>query len=725
MTSSTISKSVVGDFDANFQQNPEREALLGDSRRFIALTPLTSPHTDSLGHRLQLYKAEEYGLVGLIFHGQEISQIVPSSRIHNPLNPRESSARLVERLESSSCKVWDLAFDVHSLTITVWPHLVAAAKGKTKGGTSREIFVRGSPIRYLSEQALLQKIQTRGYERSSTDPDEWILKVKDEDGNFTGEKRHIHFDREGEGNTPHERTHIDYFITGIEREPERQLRELTDQRDEIDKQCERGEISQREAKLQRHPINQKIKDLEKYLELKAKWRFAYGDKPPPDKDPRGGGGKPPPSKGGDDPATKNFTQRLQQTRLTDSYNGTHRQNPVPAKGGTGGDIGGVACGMEYFRGLFNTPEALFEHNHYFCMPVTTRGGVPFTQEQLRQILRELAIGVYTHNTIPFFSLHFRQGSADLFPVIHPAYQNTLVGRVIGMLDYFMKGYLNGGVFTEEFIDRWHKSARQNPASALEHLIDFEKYCQEHLEGSDKEYKSAKALHEEPKFLYSAAKHLKNLDGFGEQDQPDRESVRSAVENVLSSIEAALEQGLGAGEGSSDLTNFIGFGNSFRIIAKQKSVQKQDGLFVIDSDFDVFYTIAPPSEYERESEKYVREHGREPPPYKNLVAVYEEMRKRIHDHMVKMPLCRDYFAMLGVIGFFSGYFSTLKKHRKVPVLFPVQQLDQRGCPPLFPHLPIKVYGEEAFRMNLHQAMKTCFTVNRTKLRNHFSRYFRYL
>lgn len=156
------------------------------------------------------------------------------------------------------------------------------------------------------------------------------------------------------------------------------------------------------------------------------------------------------------PATKDFQQKLQQTGLTRSFNSTNPDNPIPEKGMTGGEIGGVACSTSYIEGLFDGPGDLFLDHHFFCFPAAQGGEVPFSDAELQQILRELAIGIYTHNTIPFFSLHFREQGTDLFPVIHPAYENTLVGRVIGMLDYIMKGYLNGGTYQENFIDDWYK-----------------------------------------------------------------------------------------------------------------------------------------------------------------------------------------------------------------------------------------------------------------------------
>ncbi|MBA3237143.1 MAG: ankyrin repeat domain-containing protein [Parachlamydiaceae bacterium] len=73
-------------------------------------------------------------------------------------------------------------------------------------------------------------------------------------------------------------------------------------------------------------------------------------------------------------------------------------------------------------------------------------------------------------------------------------------------------------------------------------------------------------------------------------------------------------------------------------------------------------------------------------------------------MVKMPLCRTYFSMLSVINFFSGYFSTLKKHRKIPVLPAFESMDIKGCPSIFPHLPVKKTFRETPRYNPQQIVK---------------------
>jgi len=392
-----------------------------------------------------------------------------------------------------------------------------------------------------------------------------------------------------------------------------------------------------------------------------------------------------------------FKQNLQQTRLTDSYNSTHQDKPVPPKPGASGTIGGVACSAEFIEGLFESPEAFFEGEHYFCVTKFCDGSVPFSDQELRQILRELALGVYVYETFPFFSLHFSQDGLNLFPVIHPAYADTLVGRVIGLLDYFMKGYLNGVTFSEEFIDSWHTnpSWKDKSASALQQMINLERYCADHLEGEDRLYKSAR----EDKEVFDAVNQNRGLLSVLPED------LRNALSKKM----------MGAEEESDVLNDFSGFRNSFRIISKQESVSRSGNLLMIEPDFDVLYTIEPSPQYEKEFEKYVRKNGVEPTSYQVMVQIYEMMQKRIYDHMVKMPLCRKYFAMLGVIHFFASYFATLKQHRKVPTISMMALDSRKGCPPLFPHLPLPFTAKQSLSCNMGKVVKQFFDKYRATLK----------
>jgi ankyrin repeat protein len=685
--------------------------------------PLTMPYRDAEGRFMQLWKTQQYGLIGAVYDLQGRLKIIQGHKIQNSLIPNQSPYELMLCLENSINKYWDIAYDVVKSTMVVWPHLEAAGKDGVP------IRINGSPLRFTTEADLINKLQGKGYQRVDatnfthtqrgmtaqlhgnhaefTSPHQNHTQARNV--NYQGihadkQNKHVpgaHNYQPGKGSitiSPAELANLTAAHAGKGRKVAGEpgapgYKERVDFGKVIGTYARRGENGE---PTKHYPTTKGIvtydgdgkahvipSDPNAYSN---KWRFAYGEEPP--KNPPGG--KPQNPSGDKTPAGKDFQQRLQQTRLTDSYNGTHRQNPVPAKGATGGDIGGVACSTDYIEGLFDSPESMFEREHLFCF-ATPDGQLPFSDMELRQIMRELAIGIYTHSTVPFFSLHFNQ-NGDLFPVIHPVYENTLVGRVISMLDYIMKGYLNGGVYTEQFIDEWQKKAdwNANKDSALQHLIDFSKYCQKHFQGSDRNYLSVRAMLME---------------------------ITNNSRNVLQEAAQKIGVAVGAVDAESEvLKNFTGFSNSFRIIAKQNSIKKEGNLFLVDGDFDVLYTINPSPAYIAATEEYFRKYGSMPPSYVALEQSYRQVCVQIKTHMSRFPMCRSYFAMLNVINFFSGYFSTLKKHRKVPVLPVMQPLAVKGSPSLFPHLPVSTYVQETLQLNLHAVLNSLKTKENVKLIN---------
>lgn len=374
--------------------------------------------------------------------------------------------------------------------------------------------------------------------------------------------------------------------------------------------------------------------------------------------------KPPPN-----PAKEDFNRLVNAKGLAGTYNSSNKDNPIAKQGG-GGVIGGVGCTVELIGGLFDSPESIFETQHSFFIPGEQE---PFSHQEMCQILQELARGIYVHGTVPFFSLHFNEDS-NLYPVIHPAYENTLVGQVISLLDYFMKGYLNGGIFKESFIRRW----QQNPTKLkvtddlIQELINLKTYAKAHLTGEDQNYRSVRELLTRDKFA----------------------AVVEKLERVAGEVAAIISDHQPEDSIFNDYTKF---NNSFRIIAKQRGIHQAENLFLLDSDFDVEYTIEPNPDYAKALEEHYKLKGSYPKAYMNLLSACEKMKRQIHDHMVKMPFCRKYFAMLGVINFFSYYLMTLKKHGKMPIL-PWVDVQSAGCPSIFPPLPIFSTREESLKYN---------------------------
>lgn len=590
-------------------------------------------------------------------------------RLCNPLNPKEPPDVLLKRIEASGIKNWDLVYDAQSAVLTIWPHLQAAGREfsvgpglpSREGRPPRVSTINNGQIGTMSSSQVEALIASKkNYQKDKN----WDFWTNSKTGNT------IRIDR------------VNKFVEIRSSYGEKESKRDREQhRQNLQARLNKKEITQNQYYSELESYEERTWNRKDYAKATT-WRLSYGKQPPKDGGSNGPSGKP---SGGKTPGEAQFRETVKSTGLAKSYNSSNPNNQIQGKGA--GQIGGVACGSTpYMEGLFETPEALLENEHFFYLPKLDQEKMPFSNAQLSQILREVACGIY-NGAVPWFSLHF-SAKGDLYPVIHPIYANTLVGRVIGMLDYIMKGYLNGGVFEENFVDLWAKEREKDPdwsnKSAWEKLIDFEEYCKKHLTEENKNYQSLRRMQQNAKKLHNPT--TEELQQFLTQHGLGNSINAEALEKRLSALGIISKQ-----DEPEILKNFSGFKNSFRIIANQKSVQKEGPLFVIDSDFDVEYTIVPSPQYKEALDLYQRQHGSLPPSYQKMLVAYDMMKEKIHDHMVKMPLCREYFSMLGAINFFSSYFSTLKTHRKIPLLPPIEA-EKTGCPSLFPHLPIKTLRE---------------------------------
>lgn len=70
-------------------------------------------------------------------------------------------------------------------------------------------------------------------------------------------------------------------------------------------------------------------------------------------------------------------------------------------------------------------------------------------------------GYVTLDQEPFISIHFNK-NGYLYTVMNSYFKNTITGYVMGMLDYYLKSFLNGSYFTEEFIINWENEKNLNP-----------------------------------------------------------------------------------------------------------------------------------------------------------------------------------------------------------------------------------------------------------------------
>ena len=71
------------------------------------------------------------------------------------------------------------------------------------------------------------------------------------------------------------------------------------------------------------------------------------------------------------------------------------------------------------------------------------------------ILTEIYGGFIGDGILPYVSLNFNNNSL-LSSIMPNYYKKTLTRNILGYLDYFLKGFVNGGFFKEDFTNNWYK-----------------------------------------------------------------------------------------------------------------------------------------------------------------------------------------------------------------------------------------------------------------------------
>ena len=72
------------------------------------------------------------------------------------------------------------------------------------------------------------------------------------------------------------------------------------------------------------------------------------------------------------------------------------------------------------------------------------------------ILTEIYGGFIGEGILPYVSLNFNNNGL-LYSIMPNYYKKTLTGNILGYLDYFLKGFVNGGFFKESFSNEWYKN----------------------------------------------------------------------------------------------------------------------------------------------------------------------------------------------------------------------------------------------------------------------------
>ncbi len=317
-----------------------------------------------------------------------------------------------------------------------------------------------------------------------------------------------------------------------------------------------------------------------------------------------------------------FKIRLQFNKLIETYNLHHPKHSFSLPHVTTKPAQGIEHQTGLILNLFEASNADTDE-HSFFMP--TPEGLFLNESEIQQILSELARGIFFYDNIPFFSLHFNQDLVQ-YPILHPAYRDTLIGYLISLLDYNMKGFVNGFYYEEDFVLKWDSHPSLDISFLKAHSLDLKEYCQEHL-----------------KISYLTL-----------------EEIRQQLGKKLP--KAVINQEI--------------YKHTFRIIAKQNSIKRTEDLFLLDGDFDVFYSLElSPGVELTPIQRQLEERA------------CELMCKQIKEIMPRLPLFKKYFQSLSLINFFSYYYTTLKEANKIISLTPSVTKNSPVCPAAFPPFPV--------------------------------------
>ena len=90
------------------------------------------------------------------------------------------------------------------------------------------------------------------------------------------------------------------------------------------------------------------------------------------------------------------------------------------------------------------------------------------------ILKEIAYGFLNKKVLPEISLNFNKDKL-LYSIMDDFYRNTLTGNILTFLDYYLKCYVNGGFFKENFIFNWQNNKNEDKEYLNSNINDFRQY----------------------------------------------------------------------------------------------------------------------------------------------------------------------------------------------------------------------------------------------------------
>ena len=251
------------------------------------------------------------------------------------------------------------------------------------------------------------------------------------------------------------------------------------------------------------------------------------------------------------------------------------------------------------------------------------------------ILSELSDGFLVNNKLPFISLHFNKNCL-IYSVMHKYYKRTLVGHVLCFLDFFMKGFMNGGFYKEDFVYNWYLKGRKEDNTYLRNnFTNLKRYLLKN-NLSNLNYNS---LHE-----------------IGDDILFKKKQAFSSASRIIGTIDDVLK-----------VCDNIIF---------------PDCTYTVEGDFDIFPEfLAELSLKKEELNKFISD-AQQTRILMNIKCLLI---------MEKIPYFKSYFLLLKMITFALNYLPTLKKNCQCPDLSNSLTNNNKpyvkNLPTIFPPIPI--------------------------------------
>ncbi|MGL4348047.1 MAG: ankyrin repeat domain-containing protein [Chlamydiales bacterium] len=330
-----------------------------------------------------------------------------------------------------------------------------------------------------------------------------------------------------------------------------------------------------------------------------------------------------------------FREQIQIDRLTNVFNTTIAENhwePHPLETITvSRDVGGVRHETGIIVDLLEELQSSLYDDYLFFIP-KTEGSNLLDKKEILQIVQEIAKGIYLHDTIPFFSLNMNPQQQN-YSIIHPCYQNTYVGHVISMLDYYLKGFWTGQLFDQNFIQEWSKNPSIDDTLLQQHLLSMKELCQ---------------LHQETPF-HSFDQILQRLIQENSLTEEQLHILGKETQNLVLSC---------------------------KILGKQNSISKYKNLFVLDGKVQLIHTV-----------EWTPDGPDQELCHQILDQACNRVCQQIQDIGFKIPILEKWLSVLQIMNFFSTYFRTVQQAEKIPIFAkPIQIDSQKICPSIFPPIP---------------------------------------